>query len=159
MASFFFFETKGVYSTLRNKPHSKPRTIGPGEARKQTRELIKQPHLGTGTVPLDVEMNPHTKQGIEHPHLVKLLKSLGSLRQMRPLEPRRVEPGRALVIHEKLPQLSFHNMLRPIFIAEAKGVPIQPRKPSDRSPKERPHVAAFLQLPGQGRAKKALLPG
>jgi hypothetical protein len=45
---FFFFETKGVYSTLRNKPHSKPRTFGSSEAREQPRKLIKQPHLGTG---------------------------------------------------------------------------------------------------------------
>jgi hypothetical protein len=28
---FFFFETNGVYSNLRNKQHSEPRTLGPGD--------------------------------------------------------------------------------------------------------------------------------
>jgi hypothetical protein len=28
---FLFFETNGVYSNLRNKQHSEPRTFGPGE--------------------------------------------------------------------------------------------------------------------------------
>jgi hypothetical protein len=73
-----------------------------------------------------------------------MTKSLGSPRWMGALQFNGVEPGCAAMILELLPQLSFQNMLRPVFVAEAQRTPVKPGEPNHRPPKEGPCVASFL---------------
>ena len=48
--SFFFFETNGVYSNLRNKQHSELETNHPGEVQREPKsKLIETTRPGTGT--------------------------------------------------------------------------------------------------------------
>jgi hypothetical protein len=60
----------------------------PAKQESNQEKLIKQLHLETSRVPPDVQLNLSAQKGIEHPHLVELSKNFGSLRRVRPLEPR-----------------------------------------------------------------------
>jgi hypothetical protein len=57
------------------------------------------------------------------------------------------------------PELSFEDMLRPVVIMEANGIPVKPREPNNGTTEEGPQLTTRLQVPWKRRTKKALLPG
>jgi hypothetical protein len=59
----FLFKTKGVYSTLQNKPRSKPRTFGLGKARKQPRKTNKTTPSGDGQSSTGCGVEPECQKG------------------------------------------------------------------------------------------------